>query len=73
MSEVKTAYPGVIWVIEVEWKRRKDKPVEAIAITTGGMLQALLLAKECAKKLKVPQSWVRPVFYEKCNNVKETA
>lgn len=66
MSELQTAYKGLIYVIEVEWKRRKGKPVEAIAITTGGVLQALLLAKECAEKLKVPQSWVTPVLYRKC-------
>lgn len=65
MSELKTAHPGVIWVIEVEYKRRKGRPIEAVAITTGGGLQALLLAKECARKLKVPESWVKPVFYEK--------
>jgi hypothetical protein len=65
MSRLKVAHPGLLWVIEVEWKRRKGKPVEAIAITTGGMLQALVLAKECAKQLKVPQSWVNPVFYRR--------
>jgi hypothetical protein len=73
MSDLKTAYPGLIWVIEVEYKRRKGKPVEAIAITTGGMLQALLLAKECADKLKVPQSWVNPVLYRKCSGTARLA
>lgn len=53
----------LLWVIEVEWKRRKGKPVEVVAITTGGLFQALLLAKECVKRLKVPQSWVTPVLY----------
>lgn len=70
MSELKTAISGVIWVIEVEWKRRKGKPVEAIAITTGGMLQALFLAKQSAENLKVPQSWVNPVLYRKCRDEK---
>jgi hypothetical protein len=65
MSELKTAYPGMIWVIEVQWKRRKGKPVEAVAITTGGTLQALFMAKETAAQLKVPQSWVHPVLYRK--------
>ena len=68
MGRLKTAYPGLIWVIEVEYKRRKGKPVEAVAITTGGMVQALFLAKECAEKLKVPQSWVNPVLYRKCRD-----
>ena len=66
MSELKTAYKGLIWVIEVEWKRKKGKPVEAVAITTGGMLEALFLCKEITKKLKVPDSWVNPVLYRKC-------
>lgn len=65
MGELKTAHQGLLWVIEVEWKRKKGQPVEAVAITTGGMLQALLLAKEIAGKLKVPQSWVHPVFYRR--------
>lgn len=68
MAELKTAHKNHLWVIEVEWKRRKGSPVEAIAITTGGLLQALLLAKDCAKKLKVPQTWVRTVLYRKCHN-----
>jgi hypothetical protein len=67
------AMPGLIWVIEVEWKRKKDKPVEALAVTSGGMLQALLLAKEIATQLKVPQSWVNPVLYRKCRDKKEQA
>jgi hypothetical protein len=54
-----------IWVIEVEWKRRKGKPVEPMAITNGGLLQALFLAKEVAERLKVPQSWVHPVIYRR--------
>lgn len=65
MSKLKTAHPGMIWVIEVEYKRRKGSPVEAVGITTGGMFQALFLAKEIAEKLKVPQSWVNPVLYRK--------
>ena len=69
-ARLPTAYPGLIWVIEVEWKRREGKPVEAVAITTGGMLQALLLAKSAAEKLKVPQSWVNPVLYKKCRDAK---
>jgi hypothetical protein len=56
----------LLWVIEVQYKRRKGKPTEAVAITTGGMVQALLLAKECATRLKVPQSWVNAVFYRRC-------
>lgn len=72
MSKLKTAHPGLLWVIEVEWKRRKGKPVEAIAMTTGGVFQALFLAKECAQRLKVPQSWVNPVFYEKCRESERT-
>lgn len=66
--ELETAHKGLLWVIEVEYKRRKGRPVEAIAITTGGMLQALFLAKGCAEKLKVPQSWVNPVLYRKCKD-----
>ncbi len=27
MGELKTAHKGVIWVIEVEWKRRKNKGI----------------------------------------------
>jgi hypothetical protein len=37
------------------------------------MLQALLLAKECADKLKVPQSWVNPVLYRKCSGTARLA
>ena len=66
MGELKTAHKGLLWVIEVEHKRRKGRPVEAIAMTTGGVIQALFLAKECADRLKVPQSWVNPVMYRKC-------
>lgn len=72
MSELKTAHPGLIWVIEVEYKRRKGKPVEAVAITTGGMLQALCMGNAIAKKLKVPRSWVNAVLYRKCK-LKERA
>lgn len=68
VSELKTAYPGLIWVIEVEWKRRKGNPVEAVGITTGGMLHAMLMAKGIAEKLKIPQSWVKPVLYRKCKD-----
>lgn len=53
----------LLWVIEVTWKRRKDTPVEAVAITTGRMLQAICLSEEVAKRLKVPGSWVAPVLY----------
>ena len=35
MSDLVTAIPGKIWVIELERKRRKGKPVEAVAICTG--------------------------------------
>ena len=73
MAELKTAHAGLLWVIEVEWKKRKGKPVEGVAITTGGMLQALFLAKGIAEKLKIPQSWVNPVFYKKCADKKEEA
>ena len=59
------AEQGLLWVIEVTWKRRKSRPVEAIAITTGGTLQALLLADETAKRLKIPQAWVQPVLYRR--------
>lgn len=67
MSELETAFKGRIYVIEVEWKRRKGRPVEAVAITTGGVLQAFCLAKECAERLKVPQSWVTPILYRRCS------
>jgi hypothetical protein len=54
-----------IWVCEVTWMRRKGKPIEAVGITTGGMLQALFMAKELAERLKIPQSWVNPVLYKR--------
>ena len=73
MKKLKTAYPGMIWVIEVEYKRRKGMPVEAVAITTGGMLQALFLAKECAERLKIPQSWANCVLYRRARNSKQAA
>lgn len=57
---------SLLWVIEVEWKRKNGKPVEPVAITTGGMLQALFLAKDISENLKIPASWVRPVLYRKC-------
>ena len=56
---------GLLWVIEVEWKRLKDRPVEVVAMTTGGLINALSLAKSYAEKLNVPQSWVNPVFYRR--------
>lgn len=65
MGELKTAHKSLLWVIEVEYKRRKGRPVEAIAMTTGGVIQALFLAKECADRLKVPQSWVKLAIYRK--------
>ena len=70
MPEPETAHPGLLWVIEVEWKRRKGKPTEAVAITTGGAFQALLLAQKTAEQLKVPQSWVNPVFYRRVEKEK---
>ena len=54
-----------IWVCEVTWMRRKGKPIEPVGMTSGGLLQALFLAKEIAKQLKVPQSWVNPVLYKR--------
>lgn len=60
----------LIWVIEVTRKRRKGAPREAVAVTTGGMLQALLLADRVAGQLKVPPSWVKPVLYRRCEEPK---
>jgi hypothetical protein len=52
-----------LWVIEVTYKRRAGKPVEQVAIYTGGAMGALLLASETAKKLNVPRSWVSAVIF----------
>lgn len=54
-----------IWVIEVTWEGIQGKPSEPVAITTGGLMKALILARNMAKKLDVPQSWVAPVIYER--------
>lgn len=58
-----TKTPKMIWVCEVTWMRRKGKPVEVYGMTTGGMLQALILCKEISVRLKVPESWVFPHAY----------
>lgn len=57
MKEQPAEYPKQIIVIFVTWKRRKGQPTEMVAVTTGGLLQALFLERETAKRLKVPSSW----------------
>jgi hypothetical protein len=47
-----------VFVIEVTWKRRKGKPVEAVMLMTGGWLQAMFACVDIAQQLKVPKSWV---------------
>jgi hypothetical protein len=69
MERMTMRNPAVI-VIEVTWMRRKGKPVECITLMTGGFFMGLLVAQDVAKQLKVPQSWVMPVYYDNLKHSK---
>lgn len=61
------------WLLTVTWKRRKGQPSEVIALSTGGGLHVLLLQKELAKRLKVPESWIDFKLYTTRRDVKKLA
>lgn len=61
------------WLLAITWKRRKGKPREYIALTTGGVLQVLCLHKSLAKSYNVPESWVDFKLYCTAREVKKLA
>lgn len=61
------------WLLTITWKLRKGKPSEVIALTTGGILQLLLLHKHLANSMKVPESWIEFKLYKTAKEVRRLA
>lgn len=47
-----------LWTIEIVWKRWKNQPVQEMSTFAGSHGHALLMARDIAKRMKIPKTWV---------------